>query len=83
HGRQPPSIAKRYVTAGTQPEHDGAEEESETQRRIAHETNSGPFPNGLRRFTVPVEADELTRVARTFRRLVQSRTTRRYLPHAW
>lgn len=41
------------------------------------------FPNGLRRFTVPVEADELTRVARTFRRLVQSRTTRRYLPHAW
>ena len=41
------------------------------------------FPSGLRRFTVPVGADELTRTVRTFRRFVQNRTTRRYLPPAW
>ena len=41
------------------------------------------FPSGLQRFTVPVDAAQLTDTVHTFRRFVQSRTTRRYLPHAW
>lgn len=40
------------------------------------------LPTGLKRIAVPVPADQLTREIRTFRRLVEKRTTREYLPHA-
>jgi CHAT domain-containing protein len=37
---------------------------------------------GLTRFSVPITATVLTQEVRTFRRLVEKRTTREYLPHA-
>ncbi len=40
------------------------------------------LPSGIRRITVPVTADEITKEIRAFRRLVEKRTTREYLPHA-
>ena len=40
------------------------------------------LPSGLRRISVPVTADRLTLEIREFRRLVEKRTTREYLPHA-
>lgn len=40
------------------------------------------LPTGLKRISVPVPADQLTREIRAFRRLVEKRTTREYLPHA-
>lgn len=39
-------------------------------------------PSGVSRVTVPVDADRITAEIRTFRRLVEKRTTREYLPHA-
>ncbi len=40
------------------------------------------LPTGLTRISVPVTADRLTQEIREFRRLVEKRTTREYLPHA-
>ena len=40
------------------------------------------LPSGLKRIAVPVPADQITKEIRTFRRLVEKRTTRQYLPHA-
>lgn len=40
------------------------------------------LPSGLKRIAVSVPADQLTKEIRTFRRLVEKRTTREYLPHA-
>jgi CHAT domain-containing protein len=40
------------------------------------------LPTGLKRFTVPVDAATLTREVRAFRRTLEKRTTREYLPHA-
>src|SRR6185437_9399713 len=40
------------------------------------------LPTGLARISVPVTADRLTLEIREFRRLVEKRTTREYLPHA-
>jgi CHAT domain-containing protein/uncharacterized protein HemY len=40
------------------------------------------LPTGLKRFAVPVAADSLTREVREFRRKLEKRTTREYLPHA-
>ncbi|MBS0183616.1 MAG: CHAT domain-containing protein [Nitrospira sp.] len=40
------------------------------------------LPTGLTRVSVPVMADRLTVEIREFRRLVEKRTTREYLPHA-
>jgi CHAT domain-containing protein len=40
------------------------------------------LPTGLTRVSVPVTADRLTQEIREFRRLVEKRTTREYLPHA-
>lgn len=40
------------------------------------------LPSGLKRVSVPVTADRLTKEIRAFRRLVEKRTTREYLPHA-
>ena len=40
------------------------------------------LPSGLKRVSVPVTADQLTQEIRTFRRFVEKRTTREYLPHA-
>lgn len=40
------------------------------------------LPSGLKRISVPVSADRLTQEVRSFRRLVEKRTTREYLPHA-
>jgi len=40
------------------------------------------LPSGLKRISVPVTADRLTQEIRAFRRLVEKRTTREYLPHA-
>lgn len=40
------------------------------------------LPTGLTRISVPVTADRLTLEIREFRRLVEKRTTREYLPHA-
>lgn len=40
------------------------------------------LPTGLTRISVPVPADRLTQEIREFRRLVEKRTTREYLPHA-
>lgn len=40
------------------------------------------LPSGLRRHAVPVGAEQVTKEIRAFRRLVEKRTTREYLPHA-
>ena len=40
------------------------------------------LPSGLKRISVPVTADQLTKEIRAFRRVVEKRTTREYLPHA-
>ena len=40
------------------------------------------FPEGLKRFPVPVPASTLTTEVRSFRRMLEKRTTREYLPHA-
>lgn len=40
------------------------------------------LPSGLQRIPVEVSADRLTQEIRAFRRLVEKRTTREYLPHA-
>ncbi|HBH80044.1 MAG TPA: hypothetical protein DDY39_09480, partial [Nitrospira sp.] len=40
------------------------------------------LPSGLKRISVPVSANQLTQEIRAFRRLVEKRTTREYLPHA-
>lgn len=40
------------------------------------------LPSGLKRASVPVTAERLTQEIRVFRRLVEKRTTREYLPHA-
>ncbi len=40
------------------------------------------LPSGLKRIAVPIPAEQLTKEVRTFRRLVEKRTTREYLPHA-
>jgi CHAT domain-containing protein len=40
------------------------------------------LPSGFKRVSVPVTADRLTKEIRAFRRLVEKRTTREYLPHA-
>lgn len=40
------------------------------------------LPTGLKRIAVPVTAEQLTHEIRVFRRLVEKRTTREYLPHA-
>ncbi len=40
------------------------------------------LPSGLRRVSVPVGAETLTREVRQFRRRLEKRTTREYLPHA-
>ncbi|MGH7293155.1 MAG: CHAT domain-containing protein, partial [Myxococcota bacterium] len=40
------------------------------------------FPSGMRRATVPVRAEVLTSEVRTFRALLEKRTTRQYLAHA-
>ena len=40
------------------------------------------LPSGMTRIAVPVGADALTKEIRLFRRTVEKRTTREYLPHA-
>jgi CHAT domain-containing protein/Tfp pilus assembly protein PilF len=40
------------------------------------------LPNGLKRILVPVEAEALTEEVRQFRRRLEKRTTREFLPHA-
>ena len=40
------------------------------------------LPEGLKRFTVPVDADTLTQVVRQLRQKLEKRTTWEYLPHA-
>ncbi|MDP9132384.1 MAG: CHAT domain-containing protein, partial [Nitrospirota bacterium] len=40
------------------------------------------FPDGLKRLSVPVTASALTAEIRSFRRMLEKRTTREYLPHA-
>lgn len=40
------------------------------------------LPSGLKRFAVPVGADTVTLEVRKFRRKIEKRTTREYLPHA-
>jgi len=40
------------------------------------------LPSGLKRISIPLPADQLTQEIRTFRRLVEKRTTQEYLPHA-
>ncbi|MGH7410607.1 MAG: CHAT domain-containing protein, partial [Candidatus Methylomirabilis sp.] len=40
------------------------------------------LPTGLKRFSVPVGVDTLTQEVREFRRTLEKRTTRQYLPHA-
>jgi CHAT domain-containing protein len=40
------------------------------------------LPTGLKRITVPVDADTITKEVRAFRRRLEKRTTRQYLPHA-
>ncbi|GAB4355143.1 MAG: hypothetical protein Kow0060_06850 [Methylohalobius crimeensis] len=40
------------------------------------------LPDGLRRFTVPVDRPTLTQEIRAFRRQLEKRTTRQYLPYA-
>jgi CHAT domain-containing protein/predicted negative regulator of RcsB-dependent stress response len=40
------------------------------------------LPSGLKRVSVPIGIDRLTREVRQFRRRLEKRTTREYLPHA-
>jgi len=40
------------------------------------------LPNGLKRLSIPVSSTTLTQEVRAFRRTVEKRTTRQYLPHA-
>ncbi len=40
------------------------------------------LPNGLKRLSIPVSSATLTQEVRAFRRTVEKRTTRQYLPHA-
>jgi CHAT domain-containing protein len=40
------------------------------------------LPSGLLRITVPIDAPTITKEIRAFRRTVEKRTTRQYLPHA-
>jgi len=40
------------------------------------------LPNGLRRLSVPISSATLTQEVRVFRKTVEKRTTREYLPHA-
>ncbi|HJU05096.1 MAG TPA: CHAT domain-containing protein, partial [Nitrospiraceae bacterium] len=40
------------------------------------------FPTGLKRIPVPISSDVITKEIRAFRRTVERRTTREYLPHA-
>jgi CHAT domain-containing protein len=40
------------------------------------------LPKGLKRFSIPVSADDLTREVRQFRRKLEKRTSREYIPHA-
>lgn len=40
------------------------------------------FPNGLKRLSIPVSSATLTQEVRAFRKTVEKRTTREYLPHA-
>ncbi len=40
------------------------------------------LPSGLKRISVPVTAERLTQEIREFRRLIEKRTTREYVPHA-
>lgn len=40
------------------------------------------LPTGLMRVSVPITAPDLTKEVRAFRKLVEKRTTREYLPHA-
>ena len=40
------------------------------------------MPSGLKRVSVPVGIDRLTQEVRQFRRRLEKRTTREYLPHA-
>ncbi len=40
------------------------------------------LPTGLKRFAVPIGAEALTQEVREFRRKLEKRTTREYLPHA-
>ncbi len=40
------------------------------------------LPSGVKQFSVPVGADTLTQEVRQFRRTLEKRTTREYLPHA-
>ena len=40
------------------------------------------LPNGLKRLSIPVRAETLTEEVRQFRRKLEKRTTREYLPHA-
>lgn len=40
------------------------------------------LPNGLKRYPIDVDAETLTQEVRNFRRRLEKRTTREYLPHA-
>lgn len=40
------------------------------------------FPSGIKRVTVPVTEETMTSEVRAFRRFLEKRTTREYLPHA-
>jgi len=40
------------------------------------------LPNGLKRVSIPVSSTTLTQTVRAFRKTVEKRTTREYLPHA-
>lgn len=40
------------------------------------------LPTGLKRFSIPVGAKKMTQEVRQFRRTLEKRTTRQYLPHA-
>jgi CHAT domain-containing protein len=40
------------------------------------------LPNGLKRLSIPVSSTTLTKEVRAFRKTVEKRTTRQYLPHA-
>lgn len=40
------------------------------------------LPSGLKRFSIPITSQVLTKEVRAFRRFVEKRTTREYLPHA-
>lgn len=40
------------------------------------------LPDGIKRYTIPVARTDITQVVRTFRRNLENRTTREYLPQA-